>query len=44
MQKITKSIRIDPELWKEVKIQSTKEDKDISSFIEQALKKELHKK
>jgi len=44
MAKITKSIRINPELWKEVKIQSAKKEIDISSFIEQALKEKLNKK
>ena len=44
MQKITKSFRVDPELWKEVKIYVAKGDNlDISSFIEQAIKDKLKK-
>jgi len=45
MPKITKSIRVDSELWKEVKIHVAKSDEiDISSFIEQAIKEKLNKK
>ena len=44
MGKITKSIRVDPELWKEVKVQSAKDGVDISSFIELAIRKALNKK
>lgn len=35
------SIRIDPNLWKEVKIEAIRQDMEVSSFVERALKKEL---
>ena len=41
MQKITKSIRIDPSVWREVKVHVAKADDDISSFIESAIKLKL---
>lgn len=44
MSKITKSIRVDAEVWKEVKIHVAKTDDDISSFIECAIKEKLSKK
>ena len=44
MKRVTKSIKINPELWKEVKIHVAKTDTDISSFIEIAIKKSLKKK
>ena len=44
MPKITKSFRVEPNLWKEVKIHVAKTDIDISSFIEVAIKEKLNKK
>lgn len=44
MPKITQSIRIDENLWKEVKIHVAKTDDNISSFIESAIKSKLGKK
>ena len=44
MKRITKSFRVNPELWTEVRVYVAKNNTDISSFIEQALKKELNKK
>ena len=44
MQKITKSIRIDPELWKKIRVRVAETDVDISSFVEGAIKKELENK
>lgn len=35
------SIRIDPNLWKEAKIEAIREDIDVSAFMERAVKKEL---
>ena len=35
------SIKIDPELWKEVKIEAIKRDIDVSELVELALRKEL---
>jgi hypothetical protein len=43
MTKITKSIRIDSDIWKEVKIHVAKADDDISSFIESAIREKLKK-
>ncbi|MDO8563804.1 MAG: ribbon-helix-helix protein, CopG family [Nanoarchaeota archaeon] len=43
-EKTTQSIRISPDLWKEVKVHVAKTDTNISSFIEQALKNELGRK
>ena len=43
MEKITKSFRVNPELWKEIKIHVAKNETDISSFIENALKEKLKK-
>lgn len=35
------SLRIDPELWKEVKIEAIRRDIDTSELVEVALRKEL---
>jgi len=35
------SIRVDPELWKEVKIEAIRRDMEVSELVEQALRKEL---
>lgn len=35
------SIKVDPDLWKEVKIQSIREDIEMSDFMERALRREL---
>jgi predicted HicB family RNase H-like nuclease len=35
------SIRVDPELWKEVKIEAIRRDLEVSEFVERALRKEL---
>jgi predicted HicB family RNase H-like nuclease len=35
------SIRVDPELWKEVKIEAIRRDVEVSELVEQALKREL---
>lgn len=37
------SIKVDPELWKEVKIQAIREDVEISEFMDRAIKKELER-
>jgi len=36
------SIRVDPELWKEVKIEAIRRDMEVSEFVDLALRKELH--
>jgi predicted HicB family RNase H-like nuclease len=38
----TTSIKIDPELWKQAKIEAIKRDSDLSELVELALKKELN--
>ena len=35
------SIKIDPRLWKEAKIEAIKRDMELSSLVELALRKEL---
>lgn len=35
------SIKIDPHLWKEAKIEAIKRDVDLSDLVETALRKEL---
>ena len=35
------SIRIDPDLWKEVKIEAIRRDMEVSDLVEEALKKEI---
>lgn len=37
------SIKVDPELWKEVKIQAIREDIEVSELMERAIKRELEK-
>ncbi|KKM68971.1 hypothetical protein LCGC14_1455590 [marine sediment metagenome] len=44
MKRVTKSIKINPELWREIKIHVAKIDTDISSFVESAIKKALKSK
>jgi len=43
MQKITKSFRVEPQLWTEVKVYCAKHSIDLSSFLEEALKEKLKK-
>ncbi len=35
------SIKIDPDLWKEVKIEAIRRDMEVSELVELALRKEL---
>ena len=37
------SIRVDPDLWKEVKIQAIREDMEVSELMERAIKHELER-
>jgi hypothetical protein len=37
------SIKIDPKLWKEAKIEAIRRDTDLSDLVENALRKELGK-
>jgi len=43
MVRQTTSLKIDPDLWKEVKINCIKKDLDISEYIEGLVKKDLKK-
>lgn len=42
-EKAKTSIKIDPQLWKEAKIEAIKRDVELSDLVEGALKKELGK-
>jgi len=44
MARKTTSLKIDEEIWKEVKIHCIKEDKEISDYIEKLIKEDLKKK
>lgn len=44
MGKITKSLRVDEALWREVKVHVAKTGDDISSFVESAIKEKLKDK
>lgn len=37
------SIKIDPQLWKEAKIEAINRDMDLSELVENALRKDLNK-
>jgi hypothetical protein len=37
----TTSVKVDPELWKEFKKHAIDQDKDISSMLEEIIKREL---
>ncbi len=43
-KRVTKSIKIDPDLWTDVKIHCAKEHSDMSDYIEDLIKKDLKKK
>lgn len=38
------SIKVDPDLWKEAKIEAIKRDMELSDLVETALRKELKAK
>jgi len=40
-EKTSTSIKIDPKLWKEVKIEAIRRDMEVSELVELALRKEL---
>lgn len=44
MEKKTTSIKINPELWQDVKIHCIKEKIDISDWLEKIIKENLKKK
>lgn len=39
--KVTKSLKVDPDLWIEIKVHCAKTQKDISDFVSAAIKNEL---
>lgn len=41
-ERVTKSLKINPKLWKELKLHCVKNDIEISSFIEQTVKAKLN--
>ena len=43
-EKITKSFRVDPKLWTEVKVYCAGQNIDLSFFLEEALKEKLKEK
>ena len=43
-KKITKSFRVDPKLWTEVKVYVAQHDIDLSSFLESVIREKLDKK
>lgn len=44
MKRVTTSIKVNPQLWKEVKKYCIDKDINVSDLLEQLLKKELGKK
>ena len=40
-KKASTSIKIDPDLWKEVKIEAIRRDVTVSDLLEEVLKKEI---
>ena len=43
-ERITISIKIDPEIWKDVQHRCIDEGKEYSAYVEEAIKKALEKK
>ena len=43
-KRVTKSIKIDPELWKEMQHHCIDKEIDYSSFIENLIREKFHKK
>lgn len=43
MKRLVTSIKIDPEIWKEAKIEAITREIDLSELVETAIKKELKK-
>lgn len=41
--RVATSIKVDPELWKEVRIQAIREDIEVSELMERALRRELER-
>lgn len=43
-KKITKSFRVDPDLWTDVKVYCAQHNIDLSSFLESVIREKLGKK
>ena len=41
-ERVTRSLKINPQLWKELKLHCVKKDIEISSFIEQVIREKLN--
>lgn len=39
--RVTKSLKIDPELWKRAKLEAVKREIELSELVERAIRKEL---
>jgi len=44
MKKVTVSVKMNPDIWKEVQHRCIDDDKEYSVFVEEALKEALKKK
>ncbi len=44
IKRVVTSIKVDPEIWKDAKIEAITRDMDLSELVENALKKELRKR
>lgn len=42
-ERVATSIKVEPELWKEARIQAIREDIEVSELVERALKRELER-
>lgn len=44
IMRVNTSIKIDPRLWKEAKIQAIREDKTVSELLEEAIKEYIKRR
>lgn len=44
IKRVATSIKIDPNVWKDAKIEAIERDIDLSELVEHALKKEIRKR
>lgn len=42
-ERVATSIKVDPDLWKEVRIQAIREDLEVSELVERALRRDLER-
>ncbi len=40
-ERVTKSLKIDPDIWKKVKVYCAQKETDISEYIEELIKKDM---